>query len=108
MSPSPSPAAVKLLGLLLCLPLGGCISGAIYQHTIEPLDVNYTNTPTGSKVGTSDRKGIEFNYLRLAWDGDDIAGTAKKAGMTEVHYADREVLSILGIWRQDYVHVYGR
>ncbi|MBX3464816.1 MAG: hypothetical protein KF830_16735 [Planctomycetes bacterium] len=97
-----------LLGsVLACLPLQGCIVGAIYQSTIEPLDLNLRETPSGSTAGASDVKDLNLVYARIVWDGNDIAGAAKKAGITRIHHADIELFNVLGIWRQYWVHVYG-
>lgn len=97
-----------LAAALACCSLGGCISGAIYQHTTQPFDLNLRDTPAGTQEGTADMKLFDFSYVRIAWDGDDIGGAAKKAGLSEIFYADLETLNILGIWRQEWVHVYGR
>ncbi len=97
-----------LSAVLACLPLGGCIAGAIYQHTVEPLDVNLTETPVGVRTGDADVKDLTLSYVRIMWDGNDVAGAAKEAGIDEVFYADRETFQVLGIWRQEYVHIYGR
>jgi hypothetical protein len=93
---------------LLCLSLDSCIGGALYQHTTTPLSVNFDDTPVGVLDGKSDVKDLDLSYLRIMWDGNDIATTARNAGMTEVHYADHERFSILGIWSRDWVHIYGR
>ena len=31
----------------------------------------------------------------------------RKVGMTQVYYADLEVLSVMGVWTQRWIHVYG-
>ena len=58
--------------------------------------------------GKGDLKDLNLGYVRIAWDGNDIAGAARAAGVQEVHHADLERFSILSIWNQDYVHVYGK
>ena len=37
-----------------------------------------------------------------------IGELGRRGGFDEVFYADLEVRSILGIWTQTWVHVYGR
>lgn len=37
-----------------------------------------------------------------------IGCVAKANGLTELYYADLEKLSILGVWTQEWAHVYGR
>lgn len=93
---------------LACLPLGGCISGLIYQHTTAPLSVNFKDTPVGALEGKDDAKDLNLGYVRIVWDGNDIGGAARNAGINEIYYADVEEFSILGIWRQTYAHVYGK
>ena len=42
------------------------------------------------------------------WDTNGIGEIGKENGLEEVYYADLETLSVLGIWTQRWVHVYGR
>ena len=101
---------VGLSILALVLVLTGCTSGLIYTHITTPLDVNLNNTPvfTG-RTGTAkgDTKRIRY-YVDIEWDSNAIGDIMKRAGLTEVYYADLETLSVLGIWTQRYVIVYGR
>jgi hypothetical protein len=99
--------ALPLALALACLPLHGCVAGAIYQRTIAPLDLNLRDTPAGSVDGEANLKDLNLTYVRIAWDGNDIAGAARKAGIARIHYADLEVLNVIGIWRQSWVHVHG-
>jgi hypothetical protein len=70
-----------LLGLAGCLAgATGCFSGGVYTHVTKPLDVNLDRTPVH--------------------DGG-------RAGITTIHYADLETLSVLGIWTQRWAVVYG-
>jgi len=99
---------VWILGLAFVLP--GCVSGLIYTHVTTPLDLDLNNTPvfTGrQQAGKGDTKTIRY-YVQIDWDSNAIGDIAKKAGLTEVHYADLETLSVLGIWTQKTVHVYGQ
>jgi hypothetical protein len=47
-------------------------------------------------------------FLQFDWGSDAIADAARDQGITEIHYADLEVLSVLGIWSQRWAIVYGR
>jgi len=97
---------IRLTVLLPLLALSGC--GLIYTHTVTPLDVNLNNTPVfDGKGAKGDTKQIRY-YVSLEWDSRGIGDIAKKAGMTHVYYADLETLSVLGVWTQQFVHVYGR
>ena len=101
---------VGLSILALVLVLTGWTSGLIYTHITTPLDVNLNNTPvfTG-RTGTAkgDTKRIRY-YVDIEWDSNAIGDIMRLAGLTEVHYADLETLSVLGIWSQRFVTVYGR
>lgn len=46
-------------------------------------------------------------YVDINWDSNGIGDIAKKAGFDKVYYADRTVLSIVGVWTQIFVTVYG-
>ncbi len=99
---------VWILGLAFVLP--GCVSGLIYTHVTTPLDVNLNNTPvfTGRRqTGKGDTKKIRY-YVDIEWDSNAIGDIMKKSGLTEVHYADLEILSVLGYWTRTYVIAYGR
>ncbi|MHC4513853.1 MAG: TRL domain-containing protein [Planctomycetota bacterium] len=103
----------RLVGLFilgLALVLSGCGAGLIYTHITTPLDVNLNNTPvfTGrNETGKGDTKRIRY-YVDIEWDSNAIGDIMKRAGLTEVHYADMETTSVLGIWTQRFVNVYGR
>jgi TRL (tRNA-associated locus)-like protein len=90
---------------------GGCVPGLLYTHIRTPLDLNYTKTPVqqgDSQTATSDVRAIKY-YVSVSWHSNGIGDIAKEHGLKEVYYADYELLSVLfGIWRQDWVHVYGR
>ena len=49
-----------------------------------------------------------FLFVRVIWDENSIGSIAKQAGFSELYYADLETFSVLGIWTQYRVHVYGR
>lgn len=99
---------VCILGLALALT--GCTTGLIYTHITTPLDINFNNTPvfTGRReTGKGDTKKIQY-YVAIEWESNAIGDIMKKAGLKEVYYADLEILSVLGIWTQRWVNVYGR
>ena len=94
----------SLLAILTALYLlgGGCV------HTVEPLTTNFDKTPSGIKTAANDTRRIQYNGLSIDWHTSGIGHTGKKHGFNEVYYADLETLSILGIWTQKWVHIYGR
>lgn len=82
----------------------------IYTRITVPLDVNLNDTPvfTGRRESAQgDTRHIRY-YVQVEWESNAIGDIMKKHGLTKVHYADLEILSVLGIWTQRFVHVYGR
>ena len=104
-------AAVAMV--LSLLVLTGCVNGAIYTHTTEPLDVDFNDTPvhTGGRGESWKTLVIPIFYqgarLEFHWGDMSIANSMKEAGIETVHYADLETMSVLGIWNERWVHVYG-
>ena len=82
-------------------------SGAIYTNVTRPLTTTFEKAQVveGSAEGNTKqfRYQVDFN-----WDSRAIGDIAKKAGLTEIFYADETVLSVLGVWTQRFVTVYGR
>ena len=100
---------ILILAVLISLLLiSGCAQGLIYTHTVEPFTLNMHNTPVVSGKEKGDTKQLTIYYLRFKWDDNSIGSIAKERGFTELYYADHEILSILGIWRQDFVNLYGK
>jgi hypothetical protein len=83
-------------------------TGCVYRHTTVPLDVNFHRTPIGTpgKAGHADIKHFRFR-VQVMWDSNAIGDIARRHGLNTVHYADLETLSVLGVWSQYIVHVYG-
>jgi len=102
----------RLAGLALAASLGGsltgCVAGLIYTNITVPLDLNLEVTPVDARNGKSDWKTFYY-VVRVDWDSAAIADAARAGGLTEIHYADMEYLSILlGVWEQRRAIVYGR
>lgn len=80
------------------------------MHTVIPLSTNFDNTPVSkTKPEKSDVKHFFWPYPRvdLQWSHNAIGQIAKERGINRVYYADLESLSVLWIWNQYWVHVYG-
>lgn len=99
-----------LLAFVVCLaPLvSGCNGpqGLIYTHKVEPLSTDFHETPVVADDAAGDVKEIQY-YVRVLWSSNGIGAIAKENGFSKVNYADLETLSVLGIWVQQWVHVYG-
>ncbi len=94
----------RLVGVLsVCLILSGCI----YSQTIEPLMTDFDSTSAGDARSSGEIKTITF-YVSVAWDKNGIGTIAKKHGIEEIYFADIETIRVLGYWRRQRVHVYGR
>ena len=107
-TPFPARAAFALL-LAALLPLyAGCGAGLIYTHRVTPLDRNLRATPVYSGEGKGDVKQIRYSVADVRWDSNAIGDIARREGIETVYYADMELLSVLGIWTQRTVHIYGR
>lgn len=111
--------APAIAGLLLAL---GCASpvvapveppsGALFAYYTAPLETNFEGTPTGSKVGYA-----QLHFLREPFSGyrvpivtladASVREAARNAFIDTVHYADYEVLNVLGIYVQVTVRVAG-
>ena len=97
------------IALFACLAsaLSGCAPlGLVYSHTFEPLSTNFNETPVVSEHAAGDVRQFNF-YVRVLWHGNAIGEIAKQHGFDEVYYADLETLRVLGIWTQQWAHVYG-
>ncbi len=96
-----------------CIAFSGCRSisppGIVYTHKTLPLDVNLSRTPAGTFGSEKDVKHIQLRYVnvKISWDSNAIGDIAAKNGLDIVYYADIETFSILGVWNQYTVHVYG-
>ena len=100
---------MKLPGLLLVLLasqlVSGCI-GIVYTHITEPLTLDMIETPVVRETSRGDVKTIQY-YVQVKWDKNGIGQIATEYGFEQVHYADIETLRVLGIWTQQWVHIYG-
>jgi hypothetical protein len=126
-----SPIARSFLRFLAAIPLvaslalaGGCAAtpfrtpvkppqGGLFNHYKAPLTTNFSGNPAGPGVRVASQSHTSYFHdvfltgLNFAWDQNAVRNIARDAGMSEVHYADYEVLNILGIYAKFTVHVYG-
>jgi hypothetical protein len=94
--------------LAFALVLNGCTAGIVYTHTVQPLTLNHRATPATGAEGVSDIKHIQLPYVGVMWGDIALGDAAKEKGLQELFYADMEYLSVLTIWTQSTVHLYGR
>jgi hypothetical protein len=101
---------ILLLFLTAAALLSGCTAGIIYTHTWQPLtlDMHTTKVVPTSSEGDIKHLVLLYSQLSAAWDDASIGDIAKKKGLQELYFADLETFSILHIWNQYTVHVYGK
>lgn len=94
--------------LALVLTGAGCTAGILYQHTVAPLTINHQAAPVSGTSGESDIKHIQLPYVGIMWGDAALGDIAREKGLQELYFADLEYLSVLTIWRQYTVHLYGK
>lgn len=99
---------LALFAVVLAFLLTGCGQGIIYTHKVEPLTLNMHRTAVVQTEKTGDIKHIQLWQIGVAWDSVAFGDIAKKNGLNELYFADLETLSVLGIWNQYTVHLYGK
>lgn len=97
-----SVAACLFVGLSSC-----SAPGVIFTRITEPLDLDFDETPIHPSEGQANIKHLQYNQVQVQWDSNAIGDIAKQAGFQKIYYADLETLSVLGLWNQYTVHVYG-
>ena len=83
------------------------LMGLIYRHIVTPLDLDLKETKQGPRQGSGNIKYFSYTYITFMWDSNAIYDMAKKEGIETIYYADLETLSILRLWHQYTVHIYG-
>ncbi len=101
-------AVARSLLALAAAAGAGCAGprGALFTHTFQPLTTNFHATPAAGEASSGDVKEFDY-YVRVLWSDNGIGKIARQNGFARVDYADLETLSVLGIWTQRWVHVYG-
>ena len=102
--------AIGLLMSVLAVSTG-CFGGAFYTHTTVPVDVNFKDTPRKPEHrGESWKTLVIPLYVarpQFDWGSTGVGDAVKQAGIETVYYADLETLSVMGVWTQRTIHVYG-
>lgn len=86
-------------------------TGLLFSNYLAPLETNFEATPVGAKQGTALVRFLQdpiFTGLPiLTWGEASIEAAAASGGISKVHYVDYEVLSVVGIFVQLTVRVWG-
>ena len=102
------PLHVRLLASLAALGFAGCApTGFIYTETVRPLDTDLQETEFSDQTRKEDVRTLQYWFVRVKWKGNGIGEIAKAKGFTRVYYADLETLSVLLVWTQHWVRIYG-
>jgi TRL-like protein family len=100
--------ARAVAALALVMIGAGCTAGILYTHTVQPLTINHRETPIAGTEGQNEIKHIQIPYVGIMWGDAALGDIAREKGLRDLYYADLEVLSVLTIWRQHTVHLYGK
>jgi hypothetical protein len=92
--------------VLLGLGCTGCFSGVVFTHVVVPLDANFDRTLVQTGSARDDTKRFQYR-VRVEWGDQAVGEIAQRNGIETVHYADLETLSVLGVWSQRWVRIYG-
>ncbi len=87
------------------------LSGCLYVHTFRPLTQDMHRTPVTAYEKTGTIRLITWplnNAPLVAWGNAAVGAVAKEQGMQEVYFADLEIFSVMRLWNEYTVHVYGR
>ncbi len=104
---------IRLLLLILALLGTGCAqTGRVLTYTVEPYTENFSETPVGTKFCIVDNYKVEEPFsgydISAEWDTDVVTRAAREAGMTRIHFAERETLEVwFGTFRRRRLIVYG-
>jgi len=87
------------------------LPGYVFTWIHLPLTPDLNDTPVGQKNGTGKILRIREPFSRYGiyaeFNSNAIGEIAQRHGMETVYFADRELFSILGIWRHEEVVIYG-
>jgi hypothetical protein len=106
-------AVVLLCG---CNTLGGkspvmAPAGYIYEHTQVPLmhEQNSGESKSTLQSGRATAKQVVpyFTFLSVAWQDNSLKTAMANGGIKNLHHADIEHFTILGLYREQTVIAYG-
>lgn len=109
-------AAVALVGCAGLTPFQAPVKppqAMLFVDVKAPLTAEFNATAVGPNLKKVSRKhttffrDIIFTGGTIAWDDAAIADIAREGGLTEVAYADYELMNILGIYGTFTINVYG-
>ncbi|MDL2268985.1 TRL-like family protein [Desulfosarcina sp. OttesenSCG-928-A07] len=90
----------------------GPLVGILYTNVHMPLTQDLDETPAAMRAPCTSRvieirEPISGAGLYAKVNTNAIGEIARENGITELHFADQQVRSILGIWKTNRVYLYG-
>ncbi|VAX26255.1 hypothetical protein MNBD_NITROSPIRAE01-1228 [hydrothermal vent metagenome] len=88
------------------------LSGCLYSDVTLPLTHNFNNTKIGAKRIVLDERSVSSRLvgadISVAWSEDLILQEAKNAGIHDLSFAERRILSVLfGTYMHHELIIYG-
>jgi hypothetical protein len=110
-----SVTACSTLRVPVVPPLAGPVilgrpTSGLFVNVRAPLVFEFDETRVATKHGESHVTFVQdplLTGLNVAWGDASVELAAEEAGISTVHYADYEFLSVLGIFVRFTTHVYG-
>jgi len=109
--------ALHLLGTLclagIVLMMSGCSSpsGYVFVHTRVPYTTDLHDTPVSKTSGRGRILHVEEPFsgsgLYAEFNSNAVGDIAARHGIKTIYWADMEVFSILGVWEEQKLHLYG-
>ena len=97
--------------ILIALLMTGCSPGRLFTNITRPYTINFNDTPEGTKTCRVIDHKIKEPITRVGvsgeWSSATIDSAMHKTGMTNVYYADVKEISVLGVYRQKTLILYG-
>jgi hypothetical protein len=81
--------------------------GLLYTHHSAPASLSLAGRSLGSRTGTAQASFLQLYWPLVTWGDASIEAAARDGGLQSVQHADYEVLSILGIYVEHTIRVYG-
>ena len=87
--------------------------GAVVTSVKAPLTVDFESTPVCEKSGKASAEYLMVPccygpIFSFAWGDSSIEAAIVDGNLSDVEYADYEILNILGIYQQTTVTAYGK
>jgi hypothetical protein len=87
-------------------------TGCIYSNTVVPYSTEFNETPIGTKSCVINSykltEPVSGYNMYAEWSTEFILKEAKKAGINNIYYIDKKVLSVLGdTFKRETLIIYG-